>query len=119
MSCPRSNGIAKIEHRLGIPHNANPDLEYVTRLTRLDNEDRKDDQHRRMAWFALSGLVVYPILVMITDAVQLDKASQLISDMSTIYFPSVSAIVMTLFGASAYRAKKSDEVSNEFDHKSY
>ena len=89
-----------------MPHNENPSVEYVTKLTRLDNEDRRDDQHRRMAWFALSGLVIYPLLVMITDYVQLDKASQLISDMSSIYFPSMSVIVMTLFGASAYKDRK-------------
>ena len=99
-------GIRNIEHRLGMPHNENPSVEYVTKLTRLDNEDRRDDQHRRMAWFALSGLVIYPLLVMFTDYVQLDKASQLISDMSSIYFPSMSVIVMTLFGASAYKDKK-------------
>lgn len=113
MTCKNNKGIAQIEHRLGIPHNPKPSLDYVTKLTRLDNEDRRDDQHRRMTWFALSGLIVYPTLVMFTDFVQLDKASDLISDMSNIYFPSVSAIVMTLFGASAYRAKKE---RNEQDH---
>ena len=89
-----------------MPHNENPSVEYVTKLTRLDNEDRRDDQHRRMAWFALSGLVIYPLLVIFTDYVQLDKASQLISDMSSIYFPSMSVIVMALFGASAYKDRK-------------
>lgn len=115
MPCKNNKGITQIEHRLGLPHNPEPDVDYVTRLTRLDNEDRRDDQHRRMAWFALSGLIVYPTLVMFTDLVQLDKASDLISDMSNIYFPSVSAIVMTLFGASAYKAKKEnrDEHNNE------
>lgn len=97
--------VKRIEERLGIAHNQQPDLDYVSRLTRLDNEDRRDDQYRLMSWFALSGLVVYPCLVIISDALNLDKASKFIADMSNIYFPSMSAIVMMLFGSSAYKSK--------------
>ena len=97
--------ICKIEQKFGLDHHDTEDLEYITKLVRLDNEDRRDDSHRGMAWFSLSGLIIYPMLVVFTDFIGLDKASQIIADMSGVYFASMSAIVMSLFGASAYKAK--------------
>lgn len=68
----------------------------------MDNEDLKDDSQRMMTWFALAGMVLYPVIVVVCDALGLDKASNLVSEMSDMYFVSVSAIVMAFFGANAW-----------------
>ena len=78
----------------------------IQEFVRLDNEDRKDDSQRLMTWFALLGMVLYPLIVVLCDALDLDKASNLVSDMSDMYFVSVSAIVMTFFGANAWARVK-------------
>lgn len=78
------------------------DIAIVQEFVRMDNEDRKDDAQRYMTWFALAGMILYPVLVVICDAYGLDKASDLVSGMSDMYFVSVSAIVMAFFGANAW-----------------
>lgn len=93
------------------------DMAIVQEFVRMDNEDRKDDAQRYMTWFALAGMVLYPVLVVICDACGLDKASDLVSGMSDMYFVSVSAIVMAFFGANAWtkidRHKKSTPDTHE------
>ena len=78
------------------------DLDVLQEFVRLDNDDRKDDSQRFMTWFALAGMVFYPLIVVVCDLVQLDHASDLVSNMADMYFVSVSAIVMTFFGANAW-----------------
>ena len=77
------------------------DLDILKEFVQLDNDDRKDDSQRLMTWFALAGMVFYPLIVVFCDLVQLDHASDLVSNMSDMYFVSVSAIVMAFFGANA------------------
>ena len=36
------------------------ELEMDEKLMRLDNEDKKEDAQRWMAWFALLGMLLYP-----------------------------------------------------------
>ena len=76
------------------------DLDTLKEFVQLDNDDRKDDSQRLMTWFALFGMVFYPLIVVFCDLVQLDHASDLVSNMSDMYFISVSAIVMSFFGAN-------------------
>lgn len=78
------------------------DISTLREFIMLDNEDRKDDSQRLMTWFALAGMVFYPVLVVICDALNLDKASALVSDMADLYFISVSAIVMAFYGTNAW-----------------
>ena len=39
------------------------ELEMDEKLMRLDNEDKKEDAQRWMAWFALLGMLLYPCLL--------------------------------------------------------
>lgn len=82
------------------------DISLVQEFLRLDNEDRKDDSQRWMTWFALTGMILYPLVVVICDALNLDKASNLVSDMADMYFVSVSAIVMAFYGANAWTSTR-------------
>lgn len=108
--------IEKIEQKYGIPHNEQPSLYYIKSLIMIDNYDSKDDSQRKMCWFALIGMLIYPILILISDYIGLDHASNLISDISGIYFASVSAIVAIFFGANAYAKGKDYETRLEFEH---
>lgn len=82
------------------------DLDTLQEFLRMDNDDRKDDSQRFMTWFALAGMVFYPLIVVICDLVQLDHASDLVAGMADMYFVSVSAIVMTFYGANAWSKVK-------------
>jgi len=74
-----------------------------------ENEDKKEDQIRAMAWFALWGMLLYPVLILVTSVIGVDKASQLISDIAPTYFVAIAGLVAAFFGAQAYsKGKKTD-----------
>lgn len=74
-----------------------------------ENEDKKEDQIRAMAWFALWGMLLYPATILATSIVGQEKAAQLISDIAPTYFVAIAGLVAAFFGAQAYgKAKNSD-----------
>ena len=75
---------------------------------KLEDEDAHRDQQRKMVWWVLAGMLGYPFFVIIASLAGLDKASDILGSMATIYFPATSLILGAFFGASAYAAKKSD-----------
>ena len=79
-------------------------------MMRAENEDKKEDQIRRMAWFALWGLLVYPVGIVVTDILpfSFESTSQLLADIAPTYFVSVSALVGAFFGAQAYQKAKTN-----------
>lgn len=83
--------------------------EFEHKRAMQDNEDKKEDQIRQMAWFALWGLLAYPIGIAITSGFGLDTASQLIADIAPTYFIAVGGLVSVFFGAEAYKKKNSGE----------
>ena len=87
------------------------ELEMDAKMMRLDNEDKKEDAQRYMAWFALFGMLLYPALVVFSTFVGLDKAASILGDMAATYFVSVAAIVAAFFGKEAYVKSKNAEVS--------
>ena len=74
----------------------------------LEDQDAQRDAMRKMTWFALFGMLLYPITIMITSAFGLDKAASIIGDIAPTYFVAISALVAAFFGANAYTSKKSD-----------
>lgn len=72
----------------------------------MENEDKKEDAQRYMAWFALWGMLLYPTLIVLTDWWLLDKASAVLSDIAPTYFVSVAAIVAAFYGKEALIKKK-------------
>ena len=87
------------------------ELEMDAKMMRLENEDKKEDAQRYMAWFALFGMLLYPSLVVFSTFVGLDKAASILGDMAATYFVSVAAIVAAFFGKEAYVKSKNAEVS--------
>lgn len=82
------------------------ELDMDERLMRLDNEDKKQDAQRNMAWFALFGMLLYPALVVLSIWSGLDKAASVLGDMAPTYFVSVAAIVAAFYGKEALASRK-------------
>jgi polyferredoxin len=75
----------------------------------MEDEDAKRDQQRKMVWFALFGMLLYPLFVFGTEALGFSNASGVIGDMAPTYFMAVSVVVGAFFGADAYvKAGKKD-----------
>lgn len=72
----------------------------------LEDKDAQRDAIRKMAWFALIGLLIYPIGIGITSGFGLDTAAQLIADIAPTYFASIAVLVSAFFGADAISKKK-------------
>ena len=72
----------------------------------LDDQDAMRDAQRKMAWFALFGMLLYPFAVVLANWIKLESASQILGDMAATYFVSVAAIVAAFFGTQAYSKNK-------------
>lgn len=72
----------------------------------LEDQDAQRDAIRKMAWFALIGLLIYPVGIAITSAFGMDTASQLIADIAPTYFASIAVLVSAFFGADAIGKKQ-------------
>ena len=72
---------------------------------KLEDEDAMRDAQRQMTWFALFGMLLYPVAVVLAILSGLDSASKILGDMAATYFVSVAAIVMAFFGKTAYESK--------------
>jgi len=71
----------------------------------LDDADAQRDAIRKMAWFALFGLLLYPLGIFVTSLFGLDKAANLIADIAPTYFASIAVLVSAFFGADALKKK--------------
>ena len=87
------------------------EFEMDQKLVRLENEDKKEDAQRMMAWFALFGMLLYPSLVVLSSWFGIEKAASVLGDMAPTYFVSVAAIVAAFFGKEAYVKSKASTVS--------
>jgi small-conductance mechanosensitive channel len=80
-------------------------LELEDRKRRLDDEDAHRDQTRKMAWFSLWGMLLYPLGVVLTGYLGLEQASSIIGSMASIYFVSVAGVVSVFMGVSQLAKK--------------
>ena len=80
--------------------------EFEHSIAMRNNEDKKEDQIRNMAWFALWGMLLYPVGIVGASWLTLDTAASLLSDIAPTYFVAISALVAAFFGAQAYNNKK-------------
>lgn len=85
------------------------ELRMEAEMMRLENEDKKEDAQRRMAWFALIGLLVYPAGIVIADLIGYETTGQLLADIAPTYFVAVAGLVGAFFGAQAYTKVKTDK----------
>ena len=81
------------------------EFEMEEKLMRMENEDKKQDAQRNMAWFALSGMLLYPFAVVVAQWLGLEQAAKILGDMASVYFVSVAAIVAAFYGSQALTKK--------------
>ena len=72
----------------------------------LEDQDAMRDAQRKMTWFALAGMLLYPATVMLTELTGLHQAAEILGSMASVYFVSVAGIVAAFFGAQAWSGKK-------------
>jgi hypothetical protein len=85
------------------------EIELYERKVRFENEDKKEDAQRNMAWFALFGMLLYPFAVVLAVALRLSEAANILGSMASVYFVSVAAIVAAFYGGQAYSKSKGVE----------
>jgi hypothetical protein len=76
------------------------------RRRRMEDADAKRDAQRRMTWFALSGMVLYPLAILVASLLGLADAASLIADIATVYVVAVSGVTAAYFGFNAMEANK-------------
>lgn len=79
----------------------------------FENEDKKQDAQRNMAWFALGGMLFYPFAVVLATYFKLDSAAKILGDMAATYFVSVAAIIAAFYGKEAF-VSRSSNMSNSY-----
>lgn len=79
----------------------------------MENEDKKQDAQRNMAWFALFGMLLYPFAVVLAIWLGLEKAGSILGDMAAVYFVSVAAIVAAFYGKEAIAASRNNTIRAE------
>jgi FtsH-binding integral membrane protein len=83
------------------------DLHLEFKRKELEDADAQRDAIRKMAWFSLAGLLVYPIGIALTSLLGLETAAKLIADIAPTYFASIAVLVSAFFGADAIKGKVS------------
>ena len=68
--------------------------------------DAKRDAQRRMAWFSLTGMLLFPFGVVFIEWMELPRASEMLSSMSNIYYVSIAAIVAAYYGFTNMGSKE-------------
>ena len=76
------------------------------RRKEFEDADAMRDAQRKMAWFALGGMLLYPFAVVLAVFLDLDQAGTILGNMAATYFVSVAAIVAAFFGGQAFTQSK-------------
>ena len=71
----------------------------------MENDDKKEDAQRKMAWLSLGGMLLYPLMIVITTLFGIGTAATVLGSMAPTYFVSVAAIIMAFYGKEAYLKK--------------
>ena len=76
------------------------------RRRRMEDADAKRDAQRRMTWFALSGMVSYPLAILGASLLGYGDAASLIADIAAVYIVAVSGVTAAYFGFNAMGSRK-------------
>jgi FtsH-binding integral membrane protein len=90
----------------GIIDDAEREMYIEFKRKELEDADAQRDAMRKMTWFALGGMLLYPATILITSLMGADKAASIIGDIAPTYFVAISALVAAFFGADAIKGKK-------------
>lgn len=76
------------------------------RRRKMEDADHKRDAQLKMTWFALSGMLGYPFLIVLASYLGLSQASELLADIAAVYVVAVSGVTAAYFGFSAMGDRK-------------
>lgn len=79
------------------------EMEKSEKIIALENQDKKENAQRKMAWVALGGMVLYPFITIIMAYMGLDAS--ILASMADLYFISAAGIVAAFYGKEAYMSK--------------
>ena len=82
------------------------------RRCRMEDADAKRDAQRRMTWFALSGMILYPFVILVASMTGLDTAAKLMADIAAVYVIGASGIAAAYFGFNAMESKNNASSSD-------
>lgn len=77
----------------------------------LEDQDAQRDAMRKMAWFALFGMLLYPVVIVFTSWINVDDAAKIVGDIAPTYFVAIAGLVAAFFGANAYTSSKKTEAA--------
>jgi hypothetical protein len=80
------------------------EMRHAEEMIRIENEDKKQDAQRNMAWIAALSMPIFAIIPLF-PFVPADRLTTLAA-ISDMLFLSQASIVGMFFGAQAYMAKK-------------
>lgn len=84
-------------------------LAWEDRRREMYDADHKRDAQLKMTWFALSGMVLYPVIILICSIIGFDAAATLITEIASIYIISSCSLCAAYFGFSQMAGKKPTE----------
>jgi|TARA_B110000908_G_scaffold61049_1_gene74183 hypothetical protein len=94
----------------GDGHVTDEEIDRQRKILEIQDEDAMRDAQRKMAWFALWGMLLYPFAVVLAVLLGLSEAAKILGSMASVYFVSVAAIVAAFFGGNAYAKGKTPPV---------
>ena len=78
------------------------------RRRKMEDADAKRDAQRRMTWFALAGMVLYPVAIVLASILGAVGAAGLLADIAAVYVVAVSGVTAAYFGFNAMESRNSE-----------
>lgn len=86
------------------------EIEIEDRKRQMIDADKKRDAERNMSYAALAGMLAFPLLIIISSLLGLDKAASLLADIAGISYIAVSAVLGSYFGFNTLSEIKNAKV---------
>jgi len=71
----------------------------------IEDENSKRDQQRKMVWFFLAGLLLYPVMIIICNLLGQEVAANNLTAIAPTYCIAVVGIVTAFFGFTNIKKK--------------
>tara|TARA_R110001632_G_scaffold114169_1_gene225455 strand:+ start:320 stop:637 length:318 start_codon:yes stop_codon:yes gene_type:complete len=72
----------------------------------MEDENSKRDQQRKMVWFSLVGLLLYPVMIIICNLLGQEVAANNLTAIAPTYCIAVVGIVTAFFGFTNIKKKE-------------
>ena len=80
------------------------ELQRSQALVALELQEEKAEAHKRMAWVAMSSMVIFSIFLMLP--IMPDSRVNALSDLLGLFYIAQATVCAAYFGSTAYMAKK-------------